>query len=71
MTNTLAAFEAVDGALDNFLRAGDFMTCADPRAWVRKSNVLLDKCVDAGMDYDHVDHVVWASRFVTDAMVAA
>lgn len=66
-----AKFEAVDGALDALLRVGDFMTCADPRSWIRKSNILLDACIDAGMAYDHDDHVAWAAEFVTDALVSA
>lgn len=71
MATTLSKFEAVDGALDAFLRAGDFMTCDDPRAWIRKSNVLLDACVDAGMDYDHDDHSGWAAEYVVGALVSA
>jgi hypothetical protein len=67
----LAAFEVVDGALDDFLRAGDFLTCGDPVGWIRKSNVLLDACVDAGMDYEHDDHVGWATAYVVDALVSA
>ena len=70
MTN-LATFERVDGALDSLLRAGDFMTCADPRAWVRKSSALLDACLDAGMDYDTAEPTQWAVQYVTSALVTA
>lgn len=68
---SLPHFEAVDGALDALLRAGDFMSCSDPRGWIRKSNILLDKCVDAGMDYEHDDHVGWAAEYVANALVSA
>lgn len=71
MALSLAAFEAVDGALDALLRAGDFMTCADPRAWIRKSNILFDACVDAGMPHDEADHSAWAAEFVANALVSA
>lgn len=66
----LSKFEAVDGALDALLRAGDFLTCADPRGYICKSNVLLDACVNAGMSYDHDDHVAWATEFVTKELLS-
>lgn len=68
--SNLSKFEAVDGALDAFLRAGDFMTCADPRGYIRKSNILLDACIDAGMAYDHDDHVAWAAEFVAKELLS-
>jgi hypothetical protein len=71
MPFNLSTFETVDGALDAFFRAGDFMTCADPRNWVRKSNELFDACLDAGMHYEHDDHVAWASEYVVNALVSA
>lgn len=71
MSAALTHFEAVDGALDAFLRAGDFEACADPRAWIRKSNRLLDACVDAGMSYDYGNHEAWAAKFVADALVSS
>lgn len=71
MAFSLSHFEAVDGALDALLRAGDFLTCADPRVWIRKSNILLDVCTDAGMDYDTDDHAAWAAEYVANALCAA
>jgi hypothetical protein len=68
---SLSAFEAVDGALSALLYAGDFMESADPRSWIRKSNILLDACVDAGMDYDTDDHAAWAAEYVCNALVSA
>lgn len=64
-------FHAVDGAYDRLLRAGDFMTCADPRDYIRRSNALLDACVAAGMDRECADHVGWAGEFVTQELLAA
>ena len=67
----LAQFEAVDGLLDQLLRVGDFMTCADPRGYVRLSSRLLDACLDAGMTHDQPDHHEWALEYVTAARLAA
>ena len=47
MQITLTQFEAIDGHMAALLRAGPFETCADPRGYIRTSNVLLDACVDA------------------------
>ena len=66
----LQHFEKVDGAFDALCRAGDFMTCADPRAWIRKSNILLDACIDAEMPYD-ADPAEWAPEYITAALVSA
>jgi hypothetical protein len=68
---SLARFEAVDGAYDALIRHGDFETTPDPRGYIRKSNVLLDACVDAGMAYDHFDHHAWAADFICNALVSA
>lgn len=70
-TFSLSKFEAVDGAYDALVRAGDFMECDDPRAWVRKSNILFDACVDAGMSFDEADHELWAAEFICAALVSA
>ena len=67
----LRAFEVVDGAHDALIRSGDFMTCADPRAWIRKSNILFDACIDAGMSHDEPDHEAWAAEFICNALVSA
>jgi len=67
----LRSFERVDSAYMALIRAGDFMDSADPRAWIRKSNVLLDACIDAGMRHDECDHVLWAGEYVTRALLAA
>ena len=69
MALTLSQFETLDGAYDALLRAGDFMTCADPRGYIRKSNILLDACIDAGMSRDEADHVAWAGERVTRALL--
>lgn len=61
MALTLAQFEKIDAALSDVLRQGDFATCADPRAHIRSTNVLLDACIDAGMSYDHPRLEDWAS----------
>jgi hypothetical protein len=68
---SLRTFEAVDGAYDALIRAGDFMTCDDPRAWIRKSTILLDACIDAGMSHEHPDHTQWAAEFICNALVSA
>lgn len=67
----LQKFETVDGALNALLRRGDFMTCADPRGYVRDSNILLDACLDAGMPRDEADHELWALEFVSRKLLAA
>ncbi|CAB5162608.1 hypothetical protein UFOVP152_39 [uncultured Caudovirales phage] len=47
MQITLHQFEQIDGLMSSILRMGPFETCADPRGYIRASNVLLDKLVDA------------------------
>lgn len=47
MTLPLATFEKIDGLYSRVLYMGDFLTCADPRAWIAASNRLFDACVDA------------------------
>lgn len=52
MAITLQQFEEIDGHLSTLLRAGPFETCADPRGYIRTSNLLLDACIDAmGLDW--------------------
>ena len=67
----LSKFEAVDGAHSALLYAGDFMTSADPRGWIRKSNILLDACIDAGMPFDHPNHEEWAAELITRALLSS
>lgn len=60
-TTTEAALEALNDAHDALLRHGDFLSCADPRAYVRADSRLLDACLDAGMSHDEPSHGAWAS----------
>lgn len=60
-----AQLEILNDAHQALLRFGDFMTCADPRGYVRQSNMLLDACLDAGMSHDEPDHIAWAGERVT------
>lgn len=62
---SLAVLENLMSAHDAVIRSGDFMESADPRAWIRKSTVLLDACIDAGMSHDEPDHHEWATLRVT------
>lgn len=74
MAVSLSQFEAVNELHQSLLRMGDFMECADPRAYVRTSNRLFDACIDAGMDYDFrdfVSHEDWAADFIARAMLSA
>lgn len=65
--NNLAQFEAIDSALDVYLRGSE----ADARAFVRAESRLLDACIEAGMDHDHADLSGWAAEYVIAALVAA
>lgn len=47
MTISLIQFEQIDGLMSSILRMGPFSTCADPRAYIRAENRLLDACIDA------------------------
>ncbi len=51
MQITLHQFETIDGLYNELTRMGDFLTCADPRAWVRLSNRLDAAVIDA-IGYD-------------------
>lgn len=59
-----ATLEALNEAHQSVLRLGDFMTCADPRGFIRQNNILLDACLDAGMSYDESDYHAWAAERV-------
>lgn len=68
---TLQKLEALNEAHQALLYAGDFETAADPRGWIRKSNILLDACIDAGMSHDEPDHHDWAAIRVAEWLIAA
>lgn len=46
MQITLHQFEQIDGLMASLLHMGEFETCADPRGYIRASNILFDKLVD-------------------------
>lgn len=71
MAISLHTFEQVQGAYDALACAGDFLTCADPRGYIRKSNILLDACIDAGMPHDAPDHEMWAAEFIVACLRSA
>jgi|LakMenEpi03Aug12_release.lakeMendotaPanAssembly.Ray.scaffolds.fasta_scaffold3629168_1 hypothetical protein len=55
-----SAAAAVEGAsLDTF------------RAMVRTTNVLLDRCIDCGMDPHEPDHEAWAAQRIARWLVEA
>jgi hypothetical protein len=69
---TLHQFEQIDGLLSSILRMGPFETCADPRGYIRTSNILFDAVVDAvGFAYadDFASPVEAAAAVVTDALL--
>lgn len=71
-TINLHQFEQIDGLLSSILRMGPFETCADPRGYIRASNILFDKIVDAmGFAYadDFACPVEAAAAVVTDALL--
>ena len=67
----LRHFEKIDGLFDQLTRMGDFMECADPRAWIAVSSKLLDACIAAGMSYDHPCHNQWAAEAIVNTLCAA
>lgn len=71
MAVSLSQFEAVNELHQSLLRMGDFMECAEPRAYVRTSNRLFDACIDAGMSHDAPDHEAWAAEFVARCLCSA
>jgi hypothetical protein len=73
-TITLVAFERIDSLLSQQLRAGPFEDCADPRAYIRTSNQLLDACIDtmglAYVDrYPSAEDCAWS--IVTKALLSS
>jgi hypothetical protein len=67
----LRHFEKIDGLHGRLIRMGDFLTCADPRGYIRCSNELLDACLDAGMSHDEPNHEEWAAGYICRALVSA
>jgi len=65
---TLTQFETIDSLMSQLLRMGEFETCADPRGYIRTSNMLFDACVDA-FDLDYVND--FASALECAAMIVA
>jgi hypothetical protein len=73
-TITLAQFERIDGLMSQLLRMGDFETCADPRGYIRTSNVLLDTLYDVvGREWadEFPDSLEAAAAFVTSGLLSA
>lgn len=53
-TITLQEFERIDSLMQEQLRAGDFETCEDPRAYIKRENKLRDLCIDV-LGYAHAN----------------
>lgn len=66
-----AAMETLSTAFNALGCMGDFEACADPRAYIRTENRLVDACINAGMAYDEDDHHAWAAKAVTNWLMAA
>jgi len=66
-----ATLEVLNTAYNALLYAGDFMASENPRDWIRKSNILLDACLDAGMSYDEPSHENWAAERLATWLLAA
>ncbi len=62
---TTSSLEILSAAFDALTAAGDFETCADPRAYIRAENRLFDAAVDCGMSLDEVDVSSWAAGVLT------
>lgn len=72
MQITLRQFEQIDSLMSQLLRMGEFMTCADPRGYIRTSNILLDALIDAlGLPFvdDFADALECAAAVVTAALL--
>ncbi len=72
MALTLSQFETIDGLMASLLRMGEFETCADPRGYIRTSNMLFDACVDAfGLAYcdDFASALDCAAFIVTQCLL--
>lgn len=72
MALTLHQFEQIDGLMASLLRMGPFEDCADPRAYIRTENRLLDACIDAvGLAYanDFACGLECAAHIVTGGLL--
>lgn len=78
MAISLRQFEKIDSLMSALLHMGEFEVCADPRGYIRTSNMLFDACVDAlGYDFandfasalDCAAHVVSAGLLGTIEVV--
>lgn len=72
MILSLHQFETIDGLMSQLLRMGEFETCADPRGYIRTSNMLFDACVDAvGYPYtnDFASALECAATIVAGALL--
>lgn len=67
----IAKLENLMTAYDAHVRKGEFLESADPRGWIKSSNILFDACIDAGMSFDEPEHHVWAGERVTAFLLAA
>lgn len=68
----LQQFERIDGLMADLLRMGPFETCADPRGYIRTSNILFDALVDAfGLAFtdDFASALECAAFVVTQALL--
>lgn len=63
--------EVLNDAHQALLRMGSFEICAEPRSYIRATNVLVDACIRAGMSHDEPDHEGWAALRVTRWLVEA
>ncbi len=70
MGPTEADLERLNDAHQSLLRLGAF-EAAEPRAYIRATNVLLDRCVACGMDLDEADHEGWAAERITRWLLEA
>lgn len=65
MAVALFQFEAINELYNQLLYMGDFETCADPRAYIRTSNRLLDACYSV-LGVEHVDKFASAEDCAAD-----
>ena len=70
MAVALFQFEAINELHQSLLRMGDFETCADPRAYIRTSNKLLDTCYSV-LGRDHTDSFASAEECAADFIARA
>jgi hypothetical protein len=70
MNVPLHQFEAINELHQSILRMGDFETCADPRAYIRTSNRLLDTCYSV-LGVEHTDSFASAEDCAADFIARA